>query len=124
MGIQIGLAMFTAFSTVLVILCTVLCVRTRTELRTELHALRKQQTTYELMVEEFEALKRRQTKLAGRFDRERKPPMVVDGGMFENELPASTTPPRDPNTRDFVNGGPDSDVADMLAWQRAQSPGG
>jgi len=119
---QVWLAIFTAVSTVLAILCTVACLRAQRELRRTVHALRKQHATYELMCEEFEAIKKRQTKLAGRFFRGLKPdgPMVVDGGAFENELPPAP-PPRDDRTQDFVNGGADSEIEAMLALQRSHT---
>lgn len=127
-------ALSTGLCTVFVVLLTVGCWRAQRELRTTLHALRKQHTTYELMCEEFEALKRRQAKLAGRFFRAKAPDMIVDGGAFENDIGSdprrggapdpfpAPVPPRDDRTSDFVNGASDSDFEAMLALQRQSAP--
>jgi hypothetical protein len=119
MWFQVALMICTGFFTVLAVLSTRQAAAFHADCVVLKRTLLKQATQHELLVEEFEAVKKRQHKLAGRFFRDLRRDTAADEPS-DPDLPVGT--PRDPRTRDFVNGSDDEELAALIALQSGSSP--
>jgi len=100
--------LLTGLFTVFAFLCTRRVGRVLRDVQATAHSLRKYASQHELIVEEQAALSKRMHKLSGRFYRAQKPDVDAE-------------PERDPHTVDLETGSTDSELAAMLALQRAHS---
>lgn len=110
MYIDLGLSFFTGLCTVFAYLSTRAASAERAIVVAVREKLLKQAAAHDLILEELEALKKRQHKLAGRYFRD------LRGSALEPD------DKRDPHTVDHVNGGTDAEFEALLALQNASAP--